>query len=97
MVALSVMSEKRAVMKTIKVCVTKEDIAKGKRDTATKCPVALALNRIGFKNAKIGNYACTLKGNWNDHVAIPTAVRNRILKFDVGASIKPFTFILKIP
>lgn len=82
--------------RTIKVTVTAEDIAAGKKRCIGNCPVALALRRV----AKAGKETwagvdelCIDKADsgYGTHVT-PAAVVSFMERFDMGLPVEPFTF-----
>jgi hypothetical protein len=79
---------------TMTIRVTREDIHKGRRNSKSSCPVALAVNR------KIGQSAVALVGSdriiAHDRWDLTKAVRNFIYDFDMGKKVKPFTARLKM-
>lgn len=81
---------------TIKVEVTKEDIANGERENSCKCPVALALSRLGTDvsvgNGEIGFWL----GDKYRLIEIPDMVDDFITQFDNGKEVEPFEFTLNV-
>ena len=85
-------------MKKVKINVTKEDIKTGLRNNCDKCPVALAIVRK-FKSELVfvGHrawYAIDGKGN-KVGGDLPIKAQEFIVKFDRGAFVSPFTFMVE--
>lgn len=76
---------------TIRVTVSKEDIKAGKRRHLTGCPVALALQKIGFSKASVGREQVTM-GDY--YALLPRSVKSFIYNFDEKLPVKPFRFQL---
>jgi len=91
-------------MKTIRITVTKQDIANGKIRSNKRCPVALAVRRAclrrggwqaGLKHVEIGRQFCYLSDQ--GEIVLPKRARRFIARFDDKESVKPFSFNLRIP
>lgn len=82
------------------ISVTKEDIIKGNRGSADRCPVALAFKRALLpKQSKIAvgsqTFSVRIKGHYSQGDLPARAIRF-IRRFDSSESVKPFTFALDI-
>lgn len=80
-------------MKTLRINVTKKDIAKGKRREPEDCPVALAIKR-----QKVAIICVGIDRIWiadKDAISTPKTVQRFIERFDCGNPVKPFSFTLK--
>ena len=85
--------------KTIRIEVTAEDIAKGRRQSACACPIALAMERVGACPV-VGTDAANISFGYRrfDHVELPPEATEFITKFDDGdTSVRPFSFDLELP
>ena len=72
--------------------ITKEDIEKGIPGDKCACPVALAILRAGdFWNISVGSEEMIV--NNTKHTA-PTIVKIFVWRFDRGAAVEPFKFVL---
>ena len=86
-------------MKTINVYVGKKDIKKGVSGSCSKCPIALALNKKGFRVdvlmtlVKFFDAQGTRVGAANLPLTAVDFVRN----FDGDSPVKPFSFRIKAP
>lgn len=79
----------------IEINVTQEDINKGIKSDCSKCPIALAANRVIPNGAlAVGGASITY---WNEKEAISILLPEIALKFirdfDSGRKVKPFSFI----
>jgi hypothetical protein len=80
----------------MKVEVTQEDIDKGGRWMAERCPVARALRReVGGAVGVSGGY--WIKRTGNSWIALPKKVFRWTQRFDMGRPVKPFTFTTRRP
>lgn len=80
-------------MAKIKVSVTAEDIEKGQRMTADRCPIALAVHRIeGYENAAVYPGSGVVLDSKYAGCPIPEEAKDFIIRFDTGDKVKPFTF-----
>lgn len=63
------------------------------------CPVARAVRRQGYPNAKVGWRTCGLDGIWGGALCLimPGEVTKRIKEWDVSGEMEPFTFPLEVP
>ena len=84
------------------VKVTVKDIRKGKRNEATRCPVALAIKRqIGSDRLVVYEGFCFIGNRYNlydyriTQYPFSRHTRNWIHEFDKTGKGKPFSFILK--
>ena len=83
-------------MKTIRVSVTKRDIAVGKRGSSYECPIALACRRLGKRWIITIDAARNAKSfKWIANM--PDKAQRFIERFDKGRPVRPFTFTLKMP
>ena len=84
--------------KTIRVEVTAEDIAKGERRVAWRCPIALACGRV-FGEPIIGRDGCnlTVEGRRLTDVELPAVAKRFTLDFDECRPVEPFAFDLELP
>ncbi len=77
----------------MKIKVTKEDIANGKRNDFHSCPIALATKRklnIGDWRLSVG---AVIYNRGNDkRWSLPKIARQFIINFDRGQKVKPFEF-----
>ena len=77
----------------MKIEVTQEDIANGIKNSCINCPVARALNRVGFRNANVGynkgweHYGLSMK-----FFRVPKELSSFIDKFDRGLPVEPASF-----
>ena len=94
--------------KMVTIKVTKEDIENGIKRNATRCPVALALNRKGFDKISVyaGYMSYADKANLRDNIYFldfksryvrrtkdfPVEVSTFIARFDAGLIVEPFEF-----
>lgn len=80
--------------------VNKKHIKKGKRDNATSCPVALALQDVGFRKVSVHSYGIAFKDflthppSWR-YVLAPRSVQRFTKRFDQGKKVEPFSFIFR--
>ena len=87
------MSKKLLVVK-----VTQEDIDNGTRWDESKCPVALALNHIGFPKARVcSDYWIQSNEHPHRYLYNPLSYRARkfIQDFDMDKPVEPSTFHLE--
>jgi hypothetical protein len=85
--------------KNVCIRITQEDIKRGKRDSANKCPVALAVCRtMGCDQDQITvyePYACCIEGpGWSAHFSYRMA--NWISEFDRGKRASPVRFMMTL-
>jgi hypothetical protein len=73
----------------IKIEVTADDIANGKRGDSTCCPIALACLRIIHKD-----WFEVFQEYLNIEEPVPTVIKEFILAFDRKKDVQPFTFEL---
>jgi hypothetical protein len=83
-------------MKTVTIDVTQEDIDKGERGDACKCPIALACHRILKEGVWVCEDLMSISGEDED-VVLPDEAQDFIKRFDYGHSPEPFTFTIQIP
>ena len=80
--------------RTIRVDVTQADIDAGKRATTRECMVALALKR------EINDWVEVCHAGYMDPTGMhtfPPGVAERILAWDLGSRVEPFSFELTVP
>lgn len=78
------------------VKVTAAHIKEGQRNKSCTCPVALAMKSAGLKCVKVGRFSLTYYVNKvGFHVGLPESVITKILRFDQGGYMKPFTFCVR--
>lgn len=91
-----------------RIRVTEADIKNGWRCFSFACPVARAIVRtlgltpgrirVGRRQRGAGwEAACLRKGKAEWSSPLSEAVRRKVERFDRGATIEPFSFILKVP
>lgn len=87
------------MVKKITIEVKQEHIDKGKRCDSKSCPVALAMMDFGLKYVYVGDLYWG-RGDSGDvsskDIKLPGNATMFILNFDVGISVKPFSFELQI-
>lgn len=78
----------------MKIKVTPEDIAQGKRGDATCCAVALAARRAGLQGVRVDGDGMTWGTDSSNEgfSSISDAVHYFIEKFDAGQLVDPFEF-----
>jgi hypothetical protein len=78
--------------------VTKKDIENGKRQIASKCPVALAVKRDAKSNSVIVGLGIVMFRKNTKWTSLPldAKVCSFIKKFDSGHKVKPFKFTLTV-
>lgn len=79
----------------MKIQVTAEDIANGRRSDCHNCPVSLAWNRVMGGDYKVGlgvivQNSCILF--W-----LPKIAQKFIFDFDAGRPVEPFEFEVNLP
>lgn len=85
----------------MRIKVTKVHIGAGVKESADRCPVALAVATAGAPCSIVVVDTheikwCDLKDpdlQWSQHLT-PSAVKEFIEKFDAGKAVKPFAFTL---
>ena len=85
--------------KYIEVSVTETRIAKGRPGCEYVCPIALALHGAGFRKAEVDEYKVWFDGMLDSYRTslLPSPARRFVERFDLGKSVRPFTFKLKRP
>ena len=87
-------------MAKLVVKVTQEDIQNGVRWDTSNCPITLAINRIGFPEARV-YYDSWTQSNEHPHRYLYNPLSRRARKFisdfDLGEPVKPSTFHLELP
>lgn len=87
--------------KTVTITVTKEDIEKGVMSECDKCPIALAVARVGVKLPRV--FASEVFFDDPDVPALrikaklPPAATRFICDFDEDEPVSPFSFDLELP
>jgi hypothetical protein len=82
----------------MRITVTKEDIAGGRRSDPEDCPVARALRRAGLSHFGVTGMAVMMPGeSQHASVLLPARVQEWIMDFDWGTPVKPFEFELTLP
>lgn len=82
--------------------ITQEYIDRDERGSFDKCPVALALIEMGYKEVHVGDYngfIFELPGTeyMTDSIDFPKKVKEFIKDFDWGISVSPISFRIKKP
>lgn len=81
----------------MKIKVTQEDIEKGERTNACRCPISRALTRMGFNNSVATHHLNIFpKGRIMKTIILPKEAKEFIRKFDNYMAVKPFEFELEI-
>jgi len=93
--------------RVVKVEVTAEDIANGRRGSACDCPVARACQRAGLESASFWPdqerngrvfWGKHVPGVSRDNVVVPRVCDTFAERFDEGdTSVQPFSFELELP
>ncbi len=83
----------------MKITVTQEDIAQGRRCDPNHCPVGRAVSRIGVRHYCVTETAVIIKGDCPSATALllPDMVRNWIVNFDEQKPVEPISFELGLP
>jgi hypothetical protein len=82
----------------MRIIVTKEDIAGGRRSDPEDCPVARALRRAGIVHFGVTGMAVMIPGErQHASVLLPGDVQEWIMDFDWGSPVKPLEFELALP
>lgn len=82
------------------ITVTKTDIKKGKKESTTCCPIALAVKRKLKKPQLIYVFRDEIRfgrqwgNNYDNDIDLPKSAVKFIDKFDDGEKVKPFSFTL---
>jgi len=81
-----------------KLNITKNNIKNGDPGNAAKCPVALALKDLGFKDihVSIDSMSFITKNDTEIIVTMPKKVFTFICKFDSDKSVNPFSIIIPL-
>lgn len=83
----------------MRICVTRDDIAKGRHFNPDLCPVALALTRAGLYHFGVFGAAFLLASS--DCVGtlqhLPESVSHWIARFDAGSPVNPVKFDVELP
>ena len=83
-------------MREITVNVTQEDICCGVCGASYSCPIAKAINRLGFKDVSVGDTAVEFAYN-QIKVSLPTDAQIFVRQFDGLVKVQPFQFKLQVP
>ena len=82
-------------MRRVRVEVTAQDIADGKRRISTRCPIALAARRA---------LECDVRACWGilelpegRSAGMTKKCNTFIRRFDSGETVKPFSFTVQVP
>lgn len=85
----------------IRITVTEEDIARGKRESCTGCPIGRAAKRaLGRDFAPEVNpmtLDVLLKGALVAYAWLPKRAQDFIADFDIKVPVKPFSFTVHLP
>lgn len=81
--------------KTIRV--SQEDIDNGKRAHVTECMVARAMKRALGVEVMVAFKGAVLTDGSGKSFRLPDEVAEKILTWDIGAKMEPFSFELDIP
>ena len=82
-------------MNTLTVQVTQDDIEAGIAGKSSKCPIALAFNRVfAIDDALVDNYSFESETMLGMYFNLPVACNRFISAFDMEESVKPFSFTL---
>ena len=84
-------------MRKIKVRVTAQHIAFGKKANYDSCPVALALAEAVGATPTTTGVATTIDLPGHRDLPLPERVSQWVSDFDAGKPVKPFTFTLRVP
>lgn len=78
----------------MRIEVSQEDIMTGVPGSFCKCPVALALERAGYRWVVVGGALITWQRGKEDfrRVETPKDVRSFITRFDTGFKVSSFSF-----
>lgn len=82
----------------MKIIVTQEDIDAGKAQCCDSCPVALAAQRAGLTNTRVGedtSFYYDYASHEFKHFGLPREARAFIKRFDDGKKVEPFEFEVK--
>lgn len=81
-------------MEELTVHVTLEDIARGKRGHGRKCPIALALKRASSDQTSLATWDYLATSHFR--IKSPREVQGFMNRFDQGACVEPFSFVLRL-
>jgi hypothetical protein len=87
-------------MTAVTITVTQDDIDKGDPQTASSCPISLAMVRAGLSKPWVfETYATIGTGPRRTDVCLPSAACHFISNFDFHGEccVAPFTFDLDVP
>ncbi len=77
----------------MKITVTADHIAKGERGCICKCPIALAMKSLGYKNPWVECNKIYWDVGWNSYKKeMPPSAKEFIKAFDIGLPVEPFEF-----
>jgi hypothetical protein len=82
------------MMQSVMVQVTQEDIARGERWAAFRCPVAFAAERAGLGRKGVTNYDILVRGKI---IPLPGYVTEWINAYDAGCLVEPIRFSIEVP
>lgn len=73
----------------MQIDVTETDIKEGEPGSVWRCPIALALNRAGFKHAQVWGSKIEYRSQL---YKTPEYVRTWLMDFDIDGRVTPLTF-----
>ena len=80
---------------SVRIDVTQADIDHGRKRDDSKCPIALALTRMGYEDVSVGSYIVWTKNDILRHILrrpTPPDASKFIHDFDNDRKVKPFSF-----
>jgi hypothetical protein len=82
----------------MRIDVTQEDIEKGERRHACRCPIARAISRAASSQATVGQSVAGYSAWIGDtKVLLPACAAVFAHSFDAGDVVSPFSFDLEVP
>lgn len=78
---------------TLRVTVTANHIAQGRRESCYECPIELALISAGLRSDDVAVGRCIAWINDREY-ALPEPAQEFIRRFDEGVDVEPFSFEL---
>ena len=76
----------------VRIDVTQEDIEHGCKRDDVKCPIALALRRVGYKHISVSSYIAWMENDRHTLRQTPPDAAKFIEDFDNNREVKPFSF-----
>ena len=76
----------------MKISVTQEDIAMGRRMDICECPIALAMRRCGMEDPAVDGWVAYRSAHDSKGAALPDSARRFVQRFDGLESVSPFEF-----